>query len=210
MSNPRSPILRGSFSSYEDEFSGKGIKPVVFDILSPDLETSILPDYLKLVLHTNPDNFKISYQQIINRIQTMGGYVEQHFGSGVDTISFEGCTGGFVRLYTGLTSVTGDGIDVGGSRRETLAYDSFLDILALFHNNGAIYDDNNNIVLHGAIKISFDGDYWIGNFNNFSVTEDSSKPYMFTFTALFTVRKEVMSIKSTLIRDSFPPNSSSF
>lgn len=193
------PSLGGSFRDIYDTSEGK--RPVVFDILSPDLETSILPDYLKLVLHVNPNSMKFSYQNIIERTQTMGGYVEQHFGSGVDTISIDSSSGGFMRLYTGLTSVTGGGDNVGGTRRETLAYDTLLDILALFHNNGAVYDSKNNIILHGVIKISFDGDYWLGWFDNFSVNEDSSKPFMLTFNMNFTVSKEYMGIKSMMVHE---------
>lgn len=190
-------ILKGSFSSIDMDNSG-GKRPVVFDILSPDLETSILPDYMKLVAHVNPSSMKFSYQNIVERIPTMGGFVEQHFGSGIDSIAMDCVTGGFMRLYTGLMGNSGGGLDIGGTRRDTLAYDSYLDMLALFHNNGAVYDMNNNIILHGIIKIMFDGDYWLGWFENFNVTEDATKPYMLSLTMNFTVSKEYMGIRSLL------------
>lgn len=191
-------ILKGSFSNIDME-NGSGKRPVVFDILSPDLETSILPDYMKLVAHINPSSMKFSYQNIVERIPTKGGFVEQHFGSGVDSLSLEFVTGGFMRLYTGLMGNSGGGLDIGGTRRDTLSYDSYLDMLALFHNNGAVYDMNNNIILHGIIKIMFDGDYWLGWFDNFNVTEDANKPYMLNLSMNFTVSKEYMGIRSLLV-----------
>ena len=55
-------------------------------------------------------------------------------GQGLD---LEASTGGFMRLYTGLSNVTSPAT-TGGTRRETLAYDSYLDLLSLFHHNGSV------------------------------------------------------------------------
>lgn len=89
------PIFRGAFLSPEDEFDqNQGVRPVVFDILAPDMETSILPDGVKMVLHINPTQMQFTYQKVIERIQTKGGFVEQHWGEGARTISFSMVTGG--------------------------------------------------------------------------------------------------------------------
>lgn len=191
-------IFRGAFQSAADGSLGLGKRPVVFDILGPDLETSLLPDNLKLVLHVNPRSMKFSYSKIIERIQTKGGYVEQHFGEGTRSIAFEFATGGFMRLFVGAMATTGGGIDLGGTRRQTLAYDSYLDLLALFENGGHVYDRDNNVVMAGIIKISFDGQEWYGWFDDFNVSEDAEKPYSFSISANFTVSKEYMTIKSTI------------
>jgi len=202
---PGLPVFRSAFHSPEDEFSGRGVRPVVFDILGPDHETSILPDYLKMVLHVNPTSMKMSHQKIIERIHTEGGFVEQHFGDGTETIQFELATGGFMRLYTGLSNITGGGIDVGGTRRETIAYDKYLDLLALFHNNGHVYDYHGRLVFDGIIKIWFDGHTWYGWFQNFSVTEEAETPYQFRLSANFIVDHERVTLRTTIL-----PASSSF
>jgi len=193
------PVFRSAFKSADDETNESlGIKPVVFDIIGPDKETSVLPDYMKMVLHVNPATFSVNYTKLIERIQTKGGFVEQHWGEGISTLEFDGATGGFMRLYSGLSNVTGGSgaLDLEGNRRETIAYDKYLDLLALFHNNGSVYDVTGKIVFQGAIKVTFDGGIYVGVFSDFGVTEDATKPYQFTFTASFTVMREILRIRS--------------
>lgn len=192
-----SPIFRSAFQSPADETDpSKGIRPMVFDILAPDRETSILPEGLKLVMHVNPTSMSLSYSKVIERIQTKGGYVEQHWGDAPTTISLNMVTGGFMRLYSGLSNITGGGLDMGGNRRETIAYDKFLDMLALFKNNGAVYDTTGKIVFQGVIKMTFDGGVYLGWFSAFNVTESVEKPYQFDFTSEFTVAKEIVRLRS--------------
>lgn len=196
------PVFRSAFQSPDDEFNPNlGVRPVVFDILAPDQETSILPDNLKMVLHVNPTSLNFSYEKIIERIQTKGGYVEQHWGDGARTISFNMVTGGFMRLRTGLSNVTGGGWDTGGTRRETIAYDKYLDMLALFHNNGSIYDTTGSIVFQGILKVTFDGGVYLGWFQSFQVSESAEKPYQFELTAEFMISHEILRLRSVM-----PPN----
>jgi len=195
-----SSVFKGAFHNFKDGNAGRGVRPVVFDILAPDYETSLLPDDLKMVLHVNPSSMKFNYAKVIERIQTKGGYVEQHFGDGAESIAIEASTGAFMRLQTGLISITGGthAMNVGGTRRETIAYDTYLDLLALFHQNGSIYDARGNIVFQGIIKISFDGDYWLGWFNSFSVDESAEQPYQFTMSADFTIAYEFMGLRTVI------------
>jgi hypothetical protein len=195
--------IRSAFTSWQDETVGQGRRPVVFDVLGPDLETSLLPDDLKMVLHVNPSSMSISYAKQVDRIQTRGGYVEQHWGDAAQEISLEAVSGGFVRLYSGMSNITNPGYlgsnrTSQGTRRETIAYDKYLDLLALFHNNGSIYDSTGSIVLQGVIKITFDGGVWLGWFSSFTVSESAERPYLFALTAGFTVHKELMTFRSHL------------
>ena len=170
---------------------------MVFDIIAPDGVTSVLPDNLKLVLHTNPKSMKVSYTKIIERTQTKGGFVEQHWGDGTQTIALDMATGGFMRLYAGLAENTSPEM-TEGTRRETLAYDSYLDILALFHNNGSVYDIHGQVALQGQIKITFDGGVFLGWFTDFNVTESSASPYQFTMSANFEVSQEIQTWRTAL------------
>lgn len=192
-------VFRGAFAGPNEAVLGRGRRPVIFDILTPD-ETSLLDmveQDLRLVLHVNPKTMQFSYQKTIDRVQTRGGFVEFHWGDGTETISFEAATGGFMRLYTGLSNITGSGSGSQG-RRETLAYSKYIDLLALFHNNGAIYDQHGNIVLHGYIKLTFDEGMYIGWFDNqFTVTEAAEAPYQFNLSANFTINREIMQTRSS-------------
>jgi hypothetical protein len=191
-------VFSGAFpAGAADEFSGRGVRPVVFDIIAPDGVTSILPDSLKLVLHTNPKSMKVSYEKLISREQTKGGFVEQHWGDGTQTIAFDMATGGFMRMYQGLVENTSPEM-TGGTRRETLAYDSYLDILALFHNNGSVYDIHGQVALQGKIQITFDGGVYLGWFTDFNVTESSTTPYQFTMSTTFEVAQEIQSWRTAL------------
>lgn len=184
-----------------DEYDvSTGKKPVVFDIMAPDYETSLLPDGMQMVLHVNPSSMQISYAKVIERTQTMGGYVEQHWGDGAKAIDFTMATGGFMRLYSGLSNITGGpgSIDTGGTRRESIAYDKYLDMLAMFHNNGSIYDTSGKIVFQGIIKIMFDGGIYLGWFSNFNSTEDASKPFQFSVTTNFTIAEEIQRFRSPM------------
>lgn len=211
-------VLRSAFQSAQDEFLGLGKRPVVFDILGPDKVTSLLGD-LKLVLHVNPSSMQFSHQKVIERTQTLGGFVETHWGDSPAEVSLQLATGGFIRLYTGLSNITGPGpsnsdirptnmqaTDVGGTRRDTIAYDKYLDLLAMFKNNGAIYDTYGNIALQGQILMLFDGGMWWGYFTTFSVEETAEQPYQFALTANFIVERE-KHILRTINMPLVPPSS---
>lgn len=204
MGQERIPVFQSAFVSEDDEFSGRGVRPVVFDILGPDMATSILPEGLRMVLHVNPSSMSFSYAKQIERIQTKGGFVEQHWGEAARSITFSLATGGFKRIYSGLSNITGGGHDTDGTRRETIAYDKYLDLLALFHNNGSIYDASGQIALQGIIKILFDGGIYLGWFSEFGVVEAADKPYQFALTAGFTVAHEVMRMRSPMMARSSP------
>ena len=94
-----------------------------------------------------------------------------------------------MRLYSGVSNVTNP--EMGGTRRETLAYDRYLDFLALFHNNGSVYDVLGQVALQGIIKITFDGGVYLGWFTSFSVTEDATKAFMFQLSMDFDIAEEV-------------------
>lgn len=190
------PIFTGAFPAGASDIESRdGAQPVIFDILGPDRETSVLPDGYRLVLHVNPNTFKISYSKKIERLQTKTGWVEQHWGDDAQTLNIDASTGTFMRLYSGLSNVTGT--SQGGSRRETLAYDAYLDWLALFHSNGSIYDDTGQIAFQGIIEVTFSGGVYRGWFNSFTVTESADTPYAFQLSCTLEIAEEVQVWRST-------------
>lgn len=182
--------IPSAFRSANDGALNQNRTPLVFDVLGPDRTTSILPEGLRLVLHVNPSSLKVNRQRQVDRAQTLGGFVEQHWGDATIDVSADGGTGGFVRLYTGMSSATAHGV-AGGSRRETIAYDKYMDLLALFHSNGAIHDAYGNIAVQGAIKLTFDEGVYIGWFQSFSVSESAETPFRFTYSFSFVVHREL-------------------
>lgn len=199
---PLSTGLRSAFHSLSDASdTNKGVRPVIFDIIAPDMVTSILPDGLQMMLHVNPSTMSVNRSKIVTRTQTQGGFVEAHWGEAPTSISFEMATGGFIRAGVGLIGTTGPnsvlagGRSMGGNRRETIAHDKYLDALALFHNNGNVVDRNGQIVSTGAIKITYDDGVYMGRFSTFSRLESVDKAYQFAITAEFIVESEVFRVR---------------
>lgn len=180
----RPPVTRSS-----------GTTPVIFDILAPDGATSMLPDGLKFMFNVNPSSISLSYNKGITPIQTMGGFVEFHWGNALQEVSFENVFGGFVRVKTGVSAVTNN---AGQGRRQTLAYNNAMDYLALFHNNGAIYDSQGTLVVQGFVQLTFEPGVYLGWIHgDISINEDATKPFSLAMSSKFVVTKEIINMRST-------------
>ena len=180
--------IPSAFENPNEEYNGLGRKPVVLDVLAPDRRTTMLPDGQKFVFHVNPSELSITYAKTVSRIQTMGGFVEQGWGDDAQEISMSMNSGAFIRPYVGVSAITNP--DYGGTRRQTIAYDKYLDLLALFHNNGMVYGINGQVIQAGIISLYFDNAIYYGWFTSFTVTESAENPYKLDLQANFTVDSE--------------------
>lgn len=171
--------IRSAFSGSDDE----RFEPVLFQILSPDLTTLLLPDFL--FLHVNPASLDLNYSKTITRIQTLGGFVEQHFGDQLTQISATGSTGAFISVERGLTTF---------DRRNTIAYRKFQQLLSVFKSNGSVYDDRGVVQFNGRVRIVFGGGSYDGYFTNFEVSESAEKPFAFDLSWSFKTTKEARSL----------------
>lgn len=169
--------------------SRKGLIPLAFQITSPfDSRQALLPH--ALVLHMNPSNFAEQHTKKVERTQTRGGWVEQHWGDDLSEISCSGSTGAFVNFYTGTSSVV---------RQQTIAWDKYRDLYDLYRNNGSIYDPFGNIVLQGKLMLMFDRGTYIGTFRDFEIEETVDSPFVFNLSWKFKVEETI-----TLIPDATP------
>jgi hypothetical protein len=184
-----------------------GIRPFILDVVTPDGLTSMLPNNLKMVLHANPDKIEYKYEKMRSISQTLNGYVEYYWGDNPTTLSLEVASGAFIRPFSGITSNTGpvnvngdslNSLSIGGTRRDTITYDKYLDLLALFHNNGSIYDDIGQVVLQGKIKVTFDGGTWFGWFSTFNVTDATDSIYQFKISLSMQIEREFHGVRSQL------------
>lgn len=208
-------VIKPTFNSHLDETNrALNKRPVYFDIIHPNGIDSLLPDGIKLVCHVNPSQLSFSYQKKVSRTPTIGGWVEYYWGDEPYTITLDMSSGGFIRLGSGLSNTTGAvtslqserpntpsanhtfGIDLGGNRRQTIAYDKYLDLLALFHNNGSIYDSRGYVTLQGRIKMNFDGGEWYGWFQSFSVSETAETPFTFKLNMVMQIEREVHGVRT--------------
>ena len=104
---------------------------------------------------------------------------------------------------TSQDSQTTIGASIGGTRRDTITYDKYLDLLALFHNNGSIYDQTGRVVVQGKIKMIFDGGVWFGWFQSFSVTDDASTPYSFNVSLAMQIEREYHGVRTQMPSERF-------
>jgi len=175
---PSSKYLNGIPSAFSRTAS-KEVYPLLFQVISPDGLTPLLPK--AMFLHVNPRNLSMNYSKVVERMQTRGGWVEQHWGDTLATISLSHASGGFVNVAQGYTNVT---------RRETIGYDIFENMVNLFHSNGSVYDDLGKVVFKGTIRLMYSGGVYDGHFTTLSITESAETPYMFNADLSFTVERE--------------------
>lgn len=191
---PRIPSANPDFkqiesASSEDAYvhpmaTRKGAIPLAFQVTSPfNRNTLLLPH--ALVMHVNPNSFEESFTHKTERIQTRGGFVEQHWGSELTEISASASTGAFMNIYTGLTSVL---------RQRTIAWDRYRDLYDLFCNNASVYDPFGNIVLQGHILLMYDRGNYLGTFRTFEMEETDDSPFAFKLNWTFKVETTLLSI----------------
>ena len=172
----------------------RGTIPMAFQVTSPfDNRLALLPH--ALVLHVNPTGLSETHVKKVERIQTRGGWVEQHWGDDLTEISCSGGTGAFMNLYTGLSSLM---------RQKTIAWDRYRDLYDLYRNNGSIYDPFGNIVLQGKLLLMFDRGTFVGTFRSFTVEETAESPFMFQINWSFKVEVIVTRVPNSVKRSPQP------
>lgn len=164
----------------------KGAIPLAFQITSPFERRRVLLPHA-LVMHVNPASLNETHNKKIERFQTRGGWVEQHWGDELLELAAEGSTGAFVNLYTGLSSVL---------RQRTIAWDRYRDLHDLYHNNGALHDPFGNVVLNGHVLLMYDRGTYFGRFRSFDVQETDQSPFAFTISWTFKVEHTVLQMSA--------------
>lgn len=174
-------------ASIPSAFSGssdlQGRIPLLFQVLSVDYETLLLPE--AMFLHVNPKSLQFSHTNVVERFQTLGGMQEQHFGSSMTEIRADVTTGAFINVESGLAV---------SNRRDTIAHEKFQHLLQLFHNNGLVHDTDGTVQYRGRIRMMFEGGIYDGSFRDFTASESSSNPFQFTASFSFKVEKEATSV----------------
>lgn len=163
----------------------KGI-PMAFQVTSPFDQRKVLMPH-SLVMHVNPANFNESYNKRIERIQTRGGWVEQHWGDQLVEISADGSTGAFMNVFTGLSSIL---------RQRTIAWDRYRDLHDLYLNNASVHDPFGNVVLQGHIMLMYDRGTYLGTFRSFEVEETDDSPFAFKLNWSFKVEHTIIGMSS--------------
>ena len=202
--NLKNKVEQATGEPFPSPYVSSGIvvnrKAIIWQIKDlPDKFT--LPD---LVMRINPDNLNSSYSQLINRKRTLGGFIEEHWGEQLDTLSASGRTGQFIG-DKGLTNV---------KSRTTKSYREFEKFVSMYRNNGTLYDEGTGAILAQVfVVMNYDSAIYNGYFENFSISEVADKPFELKYTFSFKVTHEVfpgriMSFQSvtTVTRPNAPKN----
>jgi len=164
--------------------SRRSFIPMAFQLTSPfNNRKALLPH--ALVMHVNPDSYSENHLKKVERMQTRGGFVEQHWGDDLTDISGDGSTGAFMNLYTGLSSVL---------RHKTIAWDRYRDLHDLYRCNGSVFDPYGNIVLQGQVMLMFDRGTYLGHFTSFETSETDDQPFTFKISWQFKVEEELLKV----------------
>jgi hypothetical protein len=163
------PLLTG-------EVSNK--KAIIWQIQGLPERLSV-PD---LTMKINPRNLDSSYSQLINRKRTLGGFIEEHWGEQLDSLSASGTTGEFFGEF-GLTNAM---------RRDTEMFRKFEEFVTIYRNNGSVYDSRSGqIAAQGFVIMNYDSGIYHGFFESFTINESSQKPYCLDYDFSFKVTSEV-------------------
>ena len=178
--NSRFARIPSAFNGPADQ---KGKVPLLFQVISPDKQTLLLPVFL--YMHVNPSEISFNYAKQVERFETLGGFVEQHFGEELIDLSASNSTGTFVSVEDGATT---------GNRKNTIAYRKMQHLIQLFKSNGSVYDSHGHVRFRGRIRIVFGGGIYDGFFESLEVTETADNPFSMELSWSFKVEEETQNL----------------
>jgi len=138
---------------------------------------------IEFVLLVNPENLNHGRTHTTNMTYTRGGFVTQTWGPNQDLISGTGKSGAFMLKPEGLTKNT----------KKAFAFQNLLSLVATYRNNGYVMLDRFHmqepltriIDTISGVEISYDNTIMMGHFNNFTLDEDSERPYSLNYNFEF-------------------------
>lgn len=186
-----------------DTLEGKGRKVSSFRDFAPLARTSYLPtsvDSIKqaalrqlyvppLTLLINPSDISYQYGKSLDYSWAQGGNITEYYGNSLLRISANGITPGMYTSKVGLTR---------RFKTPSLSFQQLMSLYFIYRNNGNDFSAANPkaISIVGGITMYYDGSFYIGSFDNFSISEDSSAPFRFAYSFGFTVRRSTRSYLS--------------
>jgi len=190
LNNLNAPTGPSSINSFQSGFVIDKLRNfVIFELVDLKGSTNIIPQsqpiFPYMILHVNPESLEENYSKIINRQSTRGGFLEQHWGEELTELTCSLSTGAFVTLKSGLSVL---------NRKASIAYRKYLELVALYHNNGLVYDQRGNVIYDGSINMHFDSNIYNGYFENLTVSETADKAFTFNINFTFKVKSQYRTV----------------
>ena len=146
-----------------------------------------------LVLLINPSSFSHDMTKLIlDGTFTRNGYVREHWGENLDTVSCDGKIGAFYGIAIQNGALKHEISVTRSYRKSSMSYQNLMSLVMLYENNGRVYADmesDHRITMVGSIMMFWDGNMYLGNFNNFKVSDKEEAPFSLSYSFEFTVSK---------------------
>lgn len=148
-----------------------------------------------LVLLVNPSDFDVSAKKAVSETYAKRGWIVEHWGEELDSITVTGRTGGFYvgnfffEEKTGLTRL---------NAINSAAYQNIMALYLIYKNNGYNHEkqfDRRRINSVGHVTMYYDYTTYRGSFRNFRLTEDAEKPFQFSYSFEFVPRETLKSMR---------------
>jgi len=158
------------------------VLPMTFTIYSQSINTPSDEELIQLILLINPDSVNHGKVNSVQASYTRQGYVIQPWGPNQETLSATGKTAAFMVTDRGLTNL---------AQQSTIAFHNLMALVALYRNNGYQYEDpliskdtqlrtnlNRVISVIRGVRMTYDGDSFLGHFNTFTLDQDAASPFL--------------------------------
>lgn len=148
-----------------------------------DFNLALLKNMSPLILYINPSDLtRTMGKRTTPTFTGKNSYITEQAGEEQDKLSASGKIGAYYTNKTGLSR---------NYRRNSHSYQQLMHLYIYYRNNGYLFEtkDPSRIALVGGIKISYDSEYWIGQFDSFSMSESADNPYSMDYSFEFTARE---------------------
>jgi len=142
-----------------------------------------------LTLLVNPSDMTLNAQKVATPTYAKGGWIVEHWGEELDRILISGRTGGF---YIGNEVFNNKAGITRINARNSAAYQNLMALYLIYKNNGYNYEkqyDKRRINSVGSVRLYYDFVNYIGSFRSFTITEEATRPFSFSYSFEFVVRK---------------------
>jgi hypothetical protein len=140
---------------------------------------------ISFVLLINPENINHGKTNAVYAGMARQGFITQMWGPNQDLLTGTGKTAGFYTSGVGLTDI---------NSQRSFGFKNFMAFFSTYRNNGYELLDQTNLnnltrvinVIHG-IEIDYDGQTFLGHFNNFTLDDSADSPFIFNYNFEFVV-----------------------
>ena len=159
---------------------------------------------LEFVMLINPNTVNQSKTHDFTSNYTRNGYTNQLWGPNLGTMSSTGRTAAFITSDTGLTA---------RYRTSSIGYLNFMALFNAYKNNGyRLLDITQQGILSkitrviqvvSGVELFYDGEQYMGHFNNFTLDESADAPFLFNYNfevVLSTLSGDYSEIRGHFVR----------